>query len=99
MDRIFSLLLSAGTKQLPLSHLNFGGLGAPMMQMQMKSKELPNLEGLFKSAQQCGVRLLACTMSMEAMGVKKEDLIDGVELGGVADFLASARDTDLKLFI
>jgi len=99
MDRMFSMLMESGYKNLPLSRMNFGGIGRPLMEMQMQSKHLPTLDGLLKGARECGVRLLACTMSMEAMGVKPEDLIEGVEFGGVADFLASARETDLNLFI
>lgn len=99
MDRLFSAMLPAGPDRLPLSHFNFGGLGATMMKQVMQKKHLPNLPGLLQAAQQQHIRLVACTMSMEAMGVRPEELLPGVEFGGVADYLSAAEKSGTNLFI
>ena len=64
-----------------------------MMKYRMGSKNLPNLPDLMTQARELGVRLIACSMSMEAMGITIEELEDGVEIGGVADMLDSAATT------
>jgi peroxiredoxin family protein len=74
-------------------------MGPSMMKHVMEKKHLPNLHGLLKSAVEQKVRLVACTMSMEAMGITAEELIDGVEFGGVADFLGSSQKSGTNLFI
>ena len=65
----------------------------------MKEKGVSSLEELIDSARAHGVRLVACQMSMDIMGIKKEELIDGVELGGVSTFLGSGEQSDMSLFI
>ena len=99
MDKLFGWMLPQGPSKLPLSNMHMGGMGTAMMKSRMASKDLPNLPDLMKSAIEGGVRLVACTMSMEAMGIRKEELIDGVELGGVAEYLGSATETHANLFI
>ncbi len=99
LDRMFGHMLPRGLGALPLSKMNFLGAGRRMMKHQMASKNLPNLPGLFGAARMAGVRLVVCTMSMDAMGIRAEELIDGVEFGGVADYLASAETTGTNLFI
>lgn len=99
LDRMFGRMLPRGLGALPLSKMNFLGAGRRMMKHQMASKNLPNLPGLFGAARMAGVRLVVCTMSMDAMGIRAEELIDGVEFGGVADYLASAETTGTNLFI
>ncbi len=99
LDRMFGRMLPRGLGALPLSKMNFGGAGRRMMKHQMASKGLPNLPGLLGSARLAGVRLVVCTMSMEAMGIRAEELIDGVEFGGVADYLASAETAGTNLFV
>lgn len=99
MDKLFGWMLPKGPDKLPLSTMHMGGMGTAMMKGRMASKDLPNLPGLMKSAIEGSVRLVACTMSMEAMGIRKEELIDGVELGGVAEYLGSAAETHANLFI
>ncbi|MDD2711034.1 MAG: FAD-dependent oxidoreductase [Verrucomicrobiae bacterium] len=99
MDRMFGWMMPKGAGALPLSRMHMGGLGTRMMKWRMASKNLPSLPGLMDSARKGGVRLVACSMSMEAMGLKKEELIDGVEVGGVADFLGAAAKSGSTLFI
>ncbi len=99
MDKMFGWMLPRGANRLPLSNMHMLGAGTLMMKDRMKNKGLPNLPGLMESARKGGVRLVACTMSMEAMGIREEELIEGVELGGVAEYLGAASETSANLFI
>jgi len=99
MDKMFGWMLPRGANKLPLSKMHMGGLGTWMMKDRMAGKNLPNLHGLMEDARKAGIRLVACTMSMEAMGIREEELIDGVELGGVAEYLGAASETNANLFI
>ncbi|MDR0535754.1 MAG: FAD-dependent oxidoreductase [Puniceicoccales bacterium] len=99
IDRVFGWMLPRGLARLPLSRLNVGGIGALFMKRRMKSRNLPNLPGLLDAARQSGVRLVACAMSMSALGIQREELMDGVELGGVADYLESAEQAGTNLFV
>ena len=99
IERMFGLMMPRGTKKLGLSRMNMGGLGAKMIRGIMKEKGVSSLEDLIDSARAHGVRLVACQMSMDIMGIKKEELIDGVELGGVSTFLGSGEQSDMSLFI
>ena len=75
------------------------GMGTSMMKGIMKKKNAASLPELIDSAKKAGVRLVACTMSMDMMGIKKEELIDGVEEGGVAMYLNHAEEGNVNLFI
>jgi NADPH-dependent 2,4-dienoyl-CoA reductase/sulfur reductase-like enzyme/peroxiredoxin family protein/TusA-related sulfurtransferase/rhodanese-related sulfurtransferase len=99
MDKLFGWMMPQGMKRLPLSNMHIGGMGTALMKWRMGSKNLPNLPGLLADAQKGGVRIVACTMSMDAMGIRAEELISGVELGGVADYLGQASTSRVNLFI
>jgi peroxiredoxin family protein len=88
-----------GPDALPLTHMQMGGLGPIAMKLQMKQKHLPNLPDLMRDAREGNARIVACTMSMSAFGLETDDLIEGVEFGGVADFLEAAGDSKNTLFI
>ncbi len=97
--KMFGWMMPRGSTRLPLSKMNMGGLGAKMIRAIMKKKNIASLEELIKSAQSQGVELIACTMSMDVMGIKQEELIDGVKPGGAAAMLAHAEESDMSLFI
>ncbi len=99
IEKMFGIMMPRGTKKLGLSRMNMGGAGAKMIRAVMKSKGVSSLEELIQNAIDHGVRLVACQMSMEIMGIKQEELIDGVELGGVATFLGSGEQSNMSLFI
>lgn len=99
MDKLFGWMLPKGPSKLPLSNMHMAGMGTAMMKDRMASKNLPNLPGLMQSAKEGGARLVACTMSMEAMGIREEELIDGIELGGVAEFLSRSSQSGTNLFV
>lgn len=99
IEKMFGAMMPRGTKKLGLSRMNMGGAGAKMIRGIMKQKGVSSLEELIQNAIDHGVRIVACQMSMDIMGIKQEELIDGVELGGVATFLGSAELSDTSLFI
>ncbi len=70
-----------------------------MMKKVMNDKNVDSLEALMKKAMENGVKLVACTMSMDVMGIIKDELIDGVELAGVAAYLGDAEQSNVNLFI
>ena len=99
MDRMFGLMMPRGSKRLGLSKMNMLGIGPKLIRDTMERKNIASLEALMAQARQAGVRLIACQMTMDVMGIKKEELIDGVEIGGVATYLNAAENSNLNLFI
>lgn len=99
IERAFGFMMPRGSKKLQLSKMNMGGMGAKMIRMVMKDKNVESLEDLIKAAMDSGVNVVACTMSMDVMGIKAEELIDGVKLGGVGYYLGEAEDSNVNLFI
>jgi peroxiredoxin family protein/TusA-related sulfurtransferase len=97
--KMFGFMMPRGSKKLSLSKMNMGGIGAKMIRYLMKKKNVNSLEELIAQARLNGVNLVACNMSMDIMGIKKEELIDGVTIGGVASFLGSVEEADMGLFI
>jgi len=99
VEKMFGWMMPRGSTKLKLSQMHMAGAGTAMIKAVMKAKNIDPLPKLIKSAQENGVRLIACQMSMDLMGIKSEELIDGVEVGGVATFIAAADDANATLFI
>lgn len=99
MDKMFASMMPRGSKKLGLSRMNMLGMGAKMIRNVMKNKNINSLEELIKSAMDSGVEIVACQMSMDVMGLKKEELIDGVKIAGVGYYLGEAEDSNVNLFI
>ncbi|SHK43880.1 DsrE/DsrF/DrsH-like family protein [Paramaledivibacter caminithermalis] len=99
MEKMFGWMMPRGAEKLGLSKMNFGGIGAKMMKDIMKKKNVNSLPELIEMAQMMGVKIVACTMSMDVMGIKEEELIDGVEFAGVATYLGEADEANVNLFI
>lgn len=99
LERMFGFMMPRGPEKLGLSKMNFGGLGAKMMRYIMKRKNVNTLTELMENAQALGVKIIACTMSMDVMGIKKEELIDGIDYAGVATYLGEADEANVNLFI
>lgn len=99
IENMFGKMMPKGPKNLKLSKMNFLGFGTKMMKNVMKNKNIDQLEIMMEKAMKAGVNLLACQMSMDMMGIKKEELIDGVDIGGVATYLSETEDSNLNLFI
>ena len=99
IEKMFGFMMPRGSKKLGLSRMNMGGAGAKMIRGIMKKNGISSLEELIESAKSHGVRIVACQMSMDIMGISQKELIDGVELGGVATFIGSGETSDMSLFI
>lgn len=99
MEKMFGAMLPRGVDELGLSRMNMGGMGGKMMKKIMREKNVSSLDSLIKEGIRQGVTMMACTMSMDVMGIKKEELIDGVELAGVGTYLGAAEDASSNLFI
>jgi NADPH-dependent 2,4-dienoyl-CoA reductase/sulfur reductase-like enzyme/peroxiredoxin family protein/TusA-related sulfurtransferase/rhodanese-related sulfurtransferase len=99
LERMFGIMMPRGSQSLALSKLNMGGIGSKLMRYMMNTKQIAPLEDLMEQAKAQGVRLMACSMSMDVMGIKREELIDGIEIGGVATYLSAAELADTNLFI
>lgn len=99
LERGFTAMLPAGTQQLGLSHMNFFNIGARIIRRLMKNHGVASVEELFGMAQELGVRMVVCDMSRELLGIHDEELIDGLETGGVATFLGDAARAKVTLFI
>lgn len=97
--KMFGMMLPSNSKHLSLSKMNMGGLGSRIMRLIMKRKNIESLESLINQARGAGVEMIACTMSMDVMGVKQEELLDNVHPGGVAAFLERAEKANMSLFI
>lgn len=99
IEKMFDIMLPGHAGDLPLSKMNMGGMGPRMIKHIMKKSNVDDLDTLIKNAVNMGVKVVACAMSMDLMGIKKEELIEGVEIGGVATYLSAADDSGLNLFI
>ncbi|MBS4538263.1 DsrE/DsrF/DrsH-like family protein [Clostridium sp. D2Q-11] len=99
MDKMFGAMMPRGSRRLGLSRMNMAGMGSKMIRRVMQDKNIDSLEDLILKAQENGVRIVACAMSMDVMGITEEELIDGVEMGGVANYLGAAEESDVNLFI
>ncbi|MBI5722996.1 MAG: FAD-dependent oxidoreductase [Planctomycetes bacterium] len=99
VERMFGWMMPRGAGKLKLSKMNMAGCGLAMIKGIMKKKNVASLTDLIESAKRAGVKLVACSMSMDLMGIKMKELIDGVEAGGVAMYLAAAQNGNVNLFI
>jgi peroxiredoxin family protein len=96
---MFGAMMPRGTGKLGLSRMNMAGAGPKMIRYMMKKKNASTVEDLMQQALHNGVRVIACSMSQDIMGLKTEEFIDGVEIAGVASYLAAAEESDTNLFI
>jgi peroxiredoxin family protein len=99
VEKMFAFMMPRGVGKLKLSKMHFGGLGTKMMRWTMAGKNVDSVESLLRQAIQNGVKLVACTMSMDVMGIRKEELIDGIEYAGVAHYLQEADESNQSFMI
>ena len=97
--QMFSWMLPSDSTKLALSKMNMLGIGARMMRYLMKKKGVDSLESLRQQAIDNGVEFIACQMSMDVMGVKREELLDNVTIGGVASYMERAEQSNVNIFI
>lgn len=99
LERMFGMMMPSGPDHLPLSQMNMAGAGPAMIKHVMKGHDVQSVPELIAAAHRSGARLIACTMTMDLLGIAESDLIDGIELGGVATFLGEAEKSGTTLFI
>jgi peroxiredoxin family protein len=99
MEKMFEKMMPRGADRMGLSKMNFAGLGPKMIKEVMKKHNVLGVNQLIEMAQEQDVKLVACTMTMDLLGLKKEELLDNVEYAGVAAYLTDAEDGNVNLFI
>ncbi len=99
LDRMFGWMMPRGPNKLTLSNMNMGGMGTVMMKHVMRTKGVASLPKLIDDARGQGVKLVACTMSMDVMGIQAEELVDGLEYAGVGSYIGDAQAARMNLFI
>lgn len=99
IEKAFGWMMPRGSVKLGLSRMNMGGIGGRLIRGIMKNKNVPSLEEMMTQAIRGGATIVACQMSMELMGIHREELIDGIQVGGVASYLEASEKADNNLFI
>lgn len=101
IEKMFGAMLPRGRNKTALSKMHMAGMGTAMIKSVMKKKNVASLDEMFEIAGQLGVKIVICEMSMDLMGLKREEMIDypNMEVGGVATFLAHAAESSVQLFI
>jgi peroxiredoxin family protein len=98
-QKMMTLMSPGSSKSLPVSKMNYFGVGAKMLRSMMKQRNVSSLEEMISIARELGVRMIACEMSRDVMGIKESELVAGLEYGGVASFLADSLKSRTSLFI
>lgn len=99
LDKAFSMMMPKSAEKLPISKMNMFGLGSKMIQYVMKNKKVDALTEMIEKADQLGVKMVACTMSMDIMAIDEDELLPNVSLGGVGTYLGDTENANLNLFI
>ncbi|AOZ94124.1 CoA-disulfide reductase [Paenibacillus crassostreae] len=99
IGRMFGIMMPRGSSKLSMSKMNMMGMGSKMIRGVMKKNNVSSLEELIQSALDQGVEIVACQMSMDIMGITREELIDNVQIGGVGYYLGKADQSGINLFI
>lgn len=99
MEKIFGKMMPRGADKMGLSKMHFAGMGPKMIKGVMKKHNSLPLPQLIEMAQEQDVKLVACTMTMDLLGLKEEELLDSIDYAGVAAYLADAEDGNVNLFI
>jgi peroxiredoxin family protein len=99
LEKMVLWMRPKGPLKLGTSKMNFGGIGPRLFRYMMGKKNVESLPSLIEMAREMGIKIIACQMSMDVMGIKKEDLLDGIEVGGAATFLHDSFRSNTTLFI
>ncbi len=99
LQKMFAFMMPKGPEHLGLSRMNMAGMGPKMMKKVMRQQNITSLADLIDMAKEQEIKMVACTMSMDVMGLKEEELIDGLEYAGVASYLGDADEANVNLFI
>lgn len=99
LQKMFTMMMPRGPQKLNMSHMNFAGLGPKLMKKAMRDQNVYSIDEMIAIAKEQNIKMIACTMSMDVMGLKAEELIDGLEFAGVASYLGDADEANVNLFI
>lgn len=99
MEKMFGKMMPRGADKMGLSKMNFAGFGQKMIKDVMKKHNAMTLPQLIEMAQEQDVKLVACTMTMDLLGLQQEELLNGIDYAGVAAYLADAEEGNVNLFI
>lgn len=99
LEKMFGKMMPRGADKMGLSNMNFAGVGPKMIKHVMKKHNAMSLPSLIELAKEQEVKLIACTMTMDLLGLQQEELLEGIEYAGVAAYLAEAEDGNVNLFI
>lgn len=98
-EKLMALMSPSGSHGMPVSRMNYFGVGARMLRAMMRNKNVASVEDLMAMSREMGVKMVACDMSRDVMGIRDEELIEGPEPGGVASFLADGLKSRVTVFI
>ena len=98
-QKMMAVMSPSSSQSLPVSRMNYFGVGARMLRGMMKEKNVASLEDLMAMARDLGVQIVACEMSRDVMGIEDDELVGGLEAGGAAAFLGQALRSRVTLFI
>jgi peroxiredoxin family protein len=98
-EKMFGIMTPKGIEGLPLSNMNFSGLGKAMLKEMMKEEDTPDLTAFLKGARKKGIKFYGCRLSVDVMGFKKEELIHELEIIDAKEYLKDALSSDMQLFI
>lgn len=98
-QKMMAVMSPGSSQSLPVSQMNYFGVGAKMLRSMMKAKNVSSLEEMIALAREMGVRMIACEMSRDVMGINESEMVSGIECGGVATFLADSLKSRTSLFI
>lgn len=98
-EKMMSVMTPGSTENLPVSKMNYFGVGAKMLRKMMADKNVSSLEEMIELARELGVKMLACEMSRDVMGIQDDELVRGFESAGVASFLSESLRSRTNLFI
>ncbi|BAD76354.1 hypothetical conserved protein [Geobacillus kaustophilus HTA426] len=99
LEKMFAKMMPRGADRMGLSRMNFAGIGPKLIKKVIKKHNAMPLPQLIEMAKEQGVKLVACQMTVDLLGLKPEELIDGIEFAGVAAYLADASEGNVNLFI
>ncbi|MFC3886262.1 DsrE/DsrF/DrsH-like family protein [Bacillus songklensis] len=99
LEKLFAKMMPRGADKMGLSKMNFAGMGPKMIKQVIQKHNAMTLPQLIEMAQEQDVKLVACTMTMDLLGLQKEELLNGIEYAGVAAYLGDAQDGNVNLFI
>ncbi|MCX7569371.1 DsrE/DsrF/DrsH-like family protein [Tumebacillus sp. DT12] len=99
LENMFGKMMPRGPGQLGISKMNMGGIGSKLMKKIMRDKNIATLPELMELAKELDIKIIACAMSMDVLGITEAELIDGIDYAGVATYLAEAEESQVNLFI